>query len=48
MDNCESGWCRPARKMREKAMCFLRLGRPRTMHSPDGKSYFIGGALRST
>ena len=42
MDNSLSGQRRPARQTSEKdVLCFHRLGRPSTVHSPGGVSYFL-------
>ena len=42
MDNCLSGRHGPARQTSEKdVLCLHRLGRPSTVHSPDGVSYFL-------
>ena len=42
MDNSLSGRRGPARQTSEKDVLFLhRLGRPSTVHSPDGVSYFL-------
>ena len=42
MDNSLSGRRGPARQTSEKdVLCLHRLGRPSTLHSPDGVSYFL-------
>ena len=42
MDNSLSGRRRPARQTSEKdVLCLHRLGRPSSVHSPDGVSYFL-------
>ena len=42
MDNSLSGRRGPARQTSEKdVLCLHRLGRPSTVHSPDGVSYFL-------
>ena len=42
MDNCLSGRRGPARQTSEKdVLCLHRLGRPSTVHSPGGVSYFL-------
>ena len=42
MDNSLSGRRGPARQTPEKdVLCLHRLGRPSTVHSPDGVSYFL-------
>ena len=42
MDNSLSGRRGPARRTSEKdVLCLHRLGRPSTVHSPDGVSYFL-------
>ena len=42
MDNSLSGRRGPARQTSEKdVLCFHRPGRPSTVHSPDGVSYFL-------
>ena len=42
MDNSLSGRRGPARQTSEKdVLCLHRPGRPSTVHSPDGVSYFL-------
>ena len=42
MDNSLSGRRGPARQMSEKdVLCLHQLGRPSSVHSPDGVSYFL-------
>ena len=42
MDNCLSGWHRPARQTPEKdVLCLHRPAGPSTVHSQGGASYFL-------